>query len=751
MLLFLSLLLSLEWPEVAGVDRKRVEGTEHALSECIDIVFPAKDKPPDDGVYTVYSRCRLHHLRDASVGILGGCHELANLYAVARHYSDKAGAVLTSEDFCATAAEQGSGSAKRAAAGRSDPMEELTACIAGVEEVLASPEMGEAAERACHRAHPSAADAPSACRAYVTALAEAPRDGLVDAESVCSQLIARRRNGHSGSAGASESSYEGKFVTSCVLFASNLIANPGSSEGDVRQSCEAHIPLRDASFCAEYAKLINSRADHSRLVSFCGSQYRSMNEALTSNRQQMPQPQQAQSAHPLASVRAGATGPSSAGVSLTTSAPTTQVSLDMGAVCGRILVKVDKLGLGDAAVEMVSSQLCANEFRALPTKQRPKEAKIQIGCRYFAKHFAQRSRQKARGAGAASFCQDLVGQRKASVPSPPVPQLKFAASTGKASVPSPPVPQLKFAASTGRSIPRLPTAVPQVTLSLPAKTVPDSVVPTPKQQVSGKHQDFQAFDDFLGKFLNPYEATDATVVAPATPAQSLTSATLAASMEAAESPAATLAASMELAAPAASKAPESPATSVAEAMTAAPVTPVAQAAAIAAPAASAAPAALAAPAAQTTVAAQAAPAAPAAPSAETLQAALAPAAPAVPALAAPQDTVQEKAGEVNDFLSNFMTEYVHADSSQTVTEAPASPMMIQENRLGDLGLGVTLRRAQMEQKQALAQRLASEPMSAAKDSSDSDVGEASEPMPVAKDSSDSDVDGLVMNFLARRD
>lgn len=669
MLLFLPLLLLLEWPKVSGVDRKKVEAVEHILSECNDIVYPAKEKPLDDGVYTVYSRCRLHHRRDASVGILGGCHELANLYAVARHYNDKAGVVLTSEDFCATAAERGSSSAKIAVDG--DPMKELTTCIAGVEEVLSSPEMGEAAERACHRAHPSAADAPIACRAYMQALAKAPRDSLVDAESLCSQLIARRRNGENGSEGTSQDSNENAFVASCVQFASSLIADPGSSERDVRQSCEAHIPSRDASFCLDFSKLVKSRADHSQLASFCSSQYRAINAAKTSSRQHVLQPPQAQSTLARASIGEGVTKPTSAGSDSAASALTTHGLLDMGAVCGRIFDKVIRVGLRGDVVETVSSQLCATEFRAVPLRHRPKEAKIQIGCRYFAKHFAQRSRQQGRATDATGFCRELVGQRQAPEPSPPVPQLKVSASIRRnIPNPAPTAQQVKISPSTGK--------------------VPES---TPKQQVMVNKQDAQAFDDFMNKFLNHYEAPDSTLVAPDAQGQSLSTAIFAASTQVA---------------PAAPIAPPSPTAYVAKP---APANPAEQVA----------PAALAAPAAPVTevtpakLAEQAAPGVPkgvavahAAPAT-----AAAPATPAATGLAAPLDTVEQQAmpessvghsGEVNDFLSNFMTEYVRADSSVAVTQAPAAPIMIQ----------------------------------------------ATEPIPAAKESGDTDVDGLVMNFLARR-
>jgi hypothetical protein len=163
-------------------------------------------------------------------------------------------------------------------------MQEVDACVAGAEEVLSSSEVSEAAENACRRAHPKAAEAAAACRMYVSSLSEAlrraPAGQLVDAESICSQLVDKSAPAPEAPvvavAAASTDTEERKFVTSCVQFAGNLMGSPTVDEDEVRKSCEVHLPSEEKLFCTGYARLVYQRADATEISNFCGAEYRRM-------------------------------------------------------------------------------------------------------------------------------------------------------------------------------------------------------------------------------------------------------------------------------------------------------------------------------------------------------------------------------------------------------------------------------------------------------------------------------------------
>merc|ERR1719502_3654 len=156
------------------------------------------------------------------------------------------------------------------------------ACVAGIAEVLASKEVGEAAEKACLRVHPREKDAKAACMKYVKAIAAAPQQGFIDATHLCDRLLTGKANGTQGFD-------EDHFVYSCVQYASNLIATAPRGQGsvekeekvaeDVRKNCKEHLSDTEQGFCEGYADLVKRRATRQELVSFCDSQYRKMHDA----------------------------------------------------------------------------------------------------------------------------------------------------------------------------------------------------------------------------------------------------------------------------------------------------------------------------------------------------------------------------------------------------------------------------------------------------------------------------------------
>lgn len=242
---------------------------------CLDITQEVKKRPEGERAYAVYTECRMAR---PSTGMLGvqdagqDCREFARLYQVARHYNTK---TFSEKEFCSTIRSY-SGS-EFASDSR---LMDHGACVAGVAEVLASKEVGAAAEKACLRVHPREKDAKEACAKYVAAIAAAPQQGYVDASHLCDHLLTG-----SGTKGFDED----HFVYSCVQYASNLLAAAPRGEGsqqnvtavseDVRKNCEAHLSGSEKDFCEGYADLVKKRAPRRDFVQFCDAQYRRMHEA----------------------------------------------------------------------------------------------------------------------------------------------------------------------------------------------------------------------------------------------------------------------------------------------------------------------------------------------------------------------------------------------------------------------------------------------------------------------------------------
>lgn len=508
-----------------------VEALQQSVPEstCVELVAAAKDQSEREATFGVYTRCRSHGLRGSILE--PRCRELARMYSVARHYKDATGSKLAAEEFCATAV----GSALE-----EGPMQEIDACVAGAEEVLSSSEVSEAAETACRRAHPKAAQAPEACRMYVASLAEAlhrtPAGELVDAESICGKLVqhpaAPARPVVAETAANDHDPEERKFVSSCVQFAGNLMNNPGVGEAQVRKSCEAHLSSQEKDFCDGYARLVQQKADASDFSNFCVAEYRRMSitaKTVSGAADHSLQPKKA--------------------------APT---AMNMPALCTRLYGQV--VSASEPELRRAASDLCTQELNSLAV--RPPAARIRVGCKFFAGRLVKMKEQQGAGTSAEAFCAHMAVPTRAHQPTaaaaPPshAPQTVVAkvvpiqahepasliAPTPAVAKPAPQAPEpapvqapqpapveapeqtpvqkaemsapINLLAPNGFiSAPAAPLPVVSASAALPALAAAATVVvpapPGPEDAAKTKSD-----EDFLSKFLNKYEASTSNAAQP---------------------------------------------------------------------------------------------------------------------------------------------------------------------------------------------------------------------------------------------
>lgn len=463
-------------------------------STCIDLVSASKDQAERDATYGIYTRCRLKALHG---GFLEpGCRELARLYSVARHYKDASGSKLAAEEFCATAV----GSALE-----EGPMQEVDACVAGAEEVLSSSEVSEAAETACRKAHPKAAEAPAACRMFVAHLAEAiqrsPEGELVDAESICGQLV-----GHHPAAPAqavaspvapssARNTEEGKFVSSCVQFAGNLMNTPNIGEDQVRKSCESHLSSEEKNFCSGYARLVSSKADASEFSNFCLAEYRRMSLVVKSvNLAAVAQAQQKK---------------------------VSSMAMSMPALCAAIFSQAVSATLSGPNLKRAASDLCTQELNSLDAAQRPPAARIRVGCNFFGSRLVKmKEQQQGAVTSAEAFCSHIGGPQRppaATTQTPLQTVAKAAPIQPHAAALIAPVQPAAIAApaptqaSVQQSLPELAASAALPALAA-AVTPVQPVAPSAEESAKAKSN-----EDFLSKFLDKYEASNAAAEATAAP------------------------------------------------------------------------------------------------------------------------------------------------------------------------------------------------------------------------------------------
>jgi hypothetical protein len=453
---------------------------------CIDIVAAAQDQPEQQASFTIYSRCRKNGIREGALE--KSCRELARLYSVARHYSEASGRKLASEDFCATAigvaVEQG-------------PLQEVDACVAGAEEVLSSTEVTEAAENVCKKAHPRAAEAPTACRLYVKSLAEAlrraPQGELVDAEAICGQLVHGAAGEHRGHAVASKiedkaDMDERKFVTSCVQFAGSLMSHPGVGEDDVRKSCEAHSPSEEKTFCSGYARLVFQRADASQFEKFCQDEYHKMTAPA-------PQEKPPESNH------------------LQKKAST--MAMSMPTLCTHLFEQATSASISNTDLQRTANDLCAQELGKLPTPQRPSATRIRVGCHYFARRFLSMKEQKGSASNATEFCARITSPQKTSQT-----KQQPSSSVVNADQHAPAPLSVEHHAPASLSSDAVKVVAKRIPIqrheTLPAAQ--PSVASATQKVVVEDTAKVKSEEDFLGKFLNKYETKAAVAeVAPVKP------------------------------------------------------------------------------------------------------------------------------------------------------------------------------------------------------------------------------------------
>lgn len=446
-----------------------------------------------------------------------GCRELARLYSVARHYSDAAGGQLSTEDFCANAVTS------------AGPMQEVDACVAGAEEVLASAEVGEAAEKACRRAHPNAAEAPAACRMFVASLSEAihrgPQGQLVDAEAICGQLVSKagsqRQVASDTGAAASTGGEERKFVTSCVQFAGSLMSNPSVGEAEVQKSCEAHLPSEEKTFCSGYARLVYQRADATDFANFCGAEYRRM--SITSSPPVAAQVQE--------HVKRAST-----------------MAMNMPALCARLFDQAVSTSISGPELKKAASELCVQELNSLAPTLRPPAPRIRVGCNFFANRLSMMKQQQGAATNATAFCAAIAAPPRATktsvVAAKPAAKVVVAAAAPQAMkvasrstpvqrhrpallAPQPPQPAAAAAVAPPTPLankpaqpvavvppvavaPQLPVLAASAALpALAAATAPVATASPGPAEIAKSKKD----EDFLNNFLNKYEADNAAAEA----------------------------------------------------------------------------------------------------------------------------------------------------------------------------------------------------------------------------------------------
>lgn len=288
-----------------------------AHSACLEIAGAVESASPaledKQQESAAFEQCRKRRPQDGfglaaqATAVDEDCHELARLYHMARKFGHQG---FSAADFCTSALP-----------GAEEPKQmDRGACKQGVAQVLASHEVGLAAEQACLHVYTrgNGASAPlaaaSACKEYGVALARAPADHAVDADRLCDDLLkltaaagpvsapvaaaataaAAPRSAAKASPASAE---EGHFVGSCVQYAVGVLSTMVDSNADataetVRKNCELHLASKEGPFCDGYSNLVRHRAAKDEFSKFCDEQYQRMHEKAPSATTPAP-PQQA--------------------------------------------------------------------------------------------------------------------------------------------------------------------------------------------------------------------------------------------------------------------------------------------------------------------------------------------------------------------------------------------------------------------------------------------------------------------------
>jgi hypothetical protein len=378
-------------------------------------------------------------------------------------------------------------------------MQEVDACVAGAEEVLSSSEVSEAAEKACRRAHPKAAQAPAACRQYVASLSEAlrrvPAGNLVDAESICSELVNKQSGVRQGAVASStidniQNSEEKKFVSSCVQFADNLMSSPTVSEAEVRKSCEAHLPNEEKMFCSGYARLVFQKADTNDFANFCIAEYRRMSLTIT------PPPSHVDAAQLVVQPK-----------------KTSSLAISMPAICAKLFDQVASASVSGLELKKEASDLCTQELSRLAPAHRPPTTRIRVGCKFFANRLAKmKEQQGASSTTADAFCAQIA------TPQHPHTQQTAAPQTPQALPPLPKAPPVEEPAAPVAPTSSLVTAGLPPLPKAPPVEEPAAARSSPIQQhVQQTGPVFVSAASVSAPISNPAPSSPTAPLAPAIP------------------------------------------------------------------------------------------------------------------------------------------------------------------------------------------------------------------------------------------